>query len=163
MTNNSFIYKYFKYFTSNIKKTCTAVVFSCKHLHNILKFRKDGRDLPAIWKTRFFEICIENNSRYVWKFRITVLQNHLSGPCAMRVKSGLCAWEAYTLNYIRKYKRGPVMHEYLLHISDGHNEPHPWLLKISSRGRVLRKNPFLGRFCRSFLHIKLHMSYFINF
>ena len=59
VVNNSIIYKFFKDFTNNGKKTNGAVVSSCRPFPNILKYRDHRWSLLTIWKTTFFQTLIE--------------------------------------------------------------------------------------------------------
>ena len=71
--NKPITYNFFKDFTNERKKINRVVFFSRRPLPNILKYRDNRWDLPKIWKTRFLQ---EEFSYYLWKFRLTVLQNH---------------------------------------------------------------------------------------
>ena len=73
--NNPIIYKLFQDFTNHRKRTNRVVLFSCRLFPNIVKYRDLCWELPTISKTRLPQIHIEEISQYVWKFRVTVLQN----------------------------------------------------------------------------------------
>ena len=60
--NKPIIYKFFKDFTNHRKMTNRTVVFSCRPFLDFLKYWDHGRDIPTIWKTRFFQKHIEEFS-----------------------------------------------------------------------------------------------------
>ena len=58
----SIIYKFFKDFTTQRKKTNRKVVFCHIPFPNILKYMDHRWDLSTIWRTRFFQTHIEEFS-----------------------------------------------------------------------------------------------------
>ena len=71
MINNPNIYKFFKYFTNQRKKTNWAVVFSCKNFPNILKYRDRQKNLPTIWITRHLLKTLASGTSASQFFRTT--------------------------------------------------------------------------------------------
>ena len=67
---------FLKDFVDHRKKTKRTVIFSCRPLDNILEDRDRRWNIQTIWKTRFLETHFEDFIKVVWKFWLTVLQNH---------------------------------------------------------------------------------------
>ena len=57
--NKLIICNFFKDFTNHRKKTKKVVVFNCRSLSNIPKYRNHIRNLPTIWKTRLLQTHIK--------------------------------------------------------------------------------------------------------
>ena len=62
MINNPIIYKFFKGFAKQKKKTNWVVVLSCRPFPSIFKYRDHELDFPTFWKTRHFQTHIEKFS-----------------------------------------------------------------------------------------------------
>ena len=60
--NNPITYKFFKDFTNHRKENNTAVISSSRPFPNILKYRDQRRDLPTIWKTKFFRHILKSSA-----------------------------------------------------------------------------------------------------
>ena len=67
---------FLKDFINHRKKTKRIVIFSWRPLDNILEDRDRRWNIQTIWKTRFLETHFEDFIKVVWKFWLTVLQNH---------------------------------------------------------------------------------------
>ena len=69
------ICKFFKDFTNHGKETVRTLLFSCRPHPNTFTYRNLKSDFPTTWRIRFIETYIERFSYYVWKLRLTFLQN----------------------------------------------------------------------------------------
>ena len=69
---NRNIYRLFKDFTNNRRKTNRVIVLSCRYLTGILKHKNDTWNLPAIWKQDAFRHILKSSGSMYENFRLTI-------------------------------------------------------------------------------------------